>query len=149
NRTVGAFATSYKTRVLPNFLSVVDDPTLKEFNGKSLVGSYDQDSEGVKAQPVTAIEKGMLVNYLVGRQPIRDFTESDGHGRSGPGSQPVPSLGVLMVKSTEREAPEALKKRMIQMITEQGREYGYRVETLGPGNSPRLLYRVYKDGHEE
>src|SRR5207253_3353611 len=25
NRTVGAFASSYKTRVLPNFLSVIDD----------------------------------------------------------------------------------------------------------------------------
>jgi len=39
------FATSYKTRVLPNFLSVVDDPTMKEFQGKSLVGSYAVDSE--------------------------------------------------------------------------------------------------------
>src|SRR5229473_3018796 len=35
NRTTGAFATSYKTRVLPSFLSVVDDPTLKDFQGKS------------------------------------------------------------------------------------------------------------------
>jgi len=35
------------------------------------------------------------------------------------------------------------------MITEQGRQYGYRVETLGQQNSPRLLYRMYKDGHEE
>ena len=35
NRTVGAFATSYKTRVLPNFLSVVDDPTLKIFKAKA------------------------------------------------------------------------------------------------------------------
>ena len=42
-----------------------------------------------------------------------------------------------------------LKKRVIHMITEQGKPYGYRVETLGAGNSPRLLYRVYPDGHEE
>src|SRR5579872_2783064 len=38
---------------------------------------------------------------------------------------------------------------MIQMISDQGLPYGYRVETLGPGNSPRLLYRVYPDGHEQ
>ena len=150
NRTTGAFATSYKTRVLPNFLSVVDDPTMKDFQGKSLVGSYAVDSEGVKAQAVNTIENGMLANYLVGRQPIRDFPASNGHGRAAPGSFPGPSLGVLLVKSSDAQAPDVLKKKVIQMVKEQGKEYGYRVETLGPGNAPRLLYRVYaKDGHEE
>jgi predicted Zn-dependent protease len=149
NRTVGAFATSYKSRVLPNFLSIIDDPTLKEFQGKSLVGSYEVDSEGVKPQAVTVVENGTLANYLLGRQPIRDFPASNGHGRSAAGSLPAPSLGVLLVKSTEAQSPEDLKKRVIQMITDQGREYGYRVETLGAQNAPRLLYRVYKDGHEE
>jgi TldD protein len=150
NRTTGAFATSYKTRVLPNFLSVVDDPTLKVFQGKSLVGSYAVDSEGVKAKAVTAIENGMMANYLIGRQPIRDFSTSNGHGRAAPGSFPGPGLGVLLVKSSEAQSPEELKKKVIQMVTDQGKDYGYRVETLGPGNAPRLLYRVYaKDGHEE
>jgi TldD protein len=150
NRTTGAFATSYKSRVLPSFLSVVDDPTMKDFKGKSLVGSYAVDSEGVKAQAVNTIENGMLANYLVGRVPIRDFSTSNGHGRAGPGSFPGPSLGVLLVKSSDAQGPEELKKKVMQMVTEQGKEYGYRVDTLGPGNSPRLLYRVYaKDGHEE
>lgn len=150
NRTTGSFASSYKTRVLPNFVSVVDDPSLKEFQGKSTVGSYEVDSEGVKAQPVTVIENGMLTNFLVGRQPIRDFPVSNGHGRAAPGMFPGPSLGVLLLKSSEGQTPEALKQRAIQMVTEQGKAYAYRVETLGPGNTPRLLYRVYaKDGHEE
>jgi predicted Zn-dependent protease len=149
NRTTGAFATSYKMRVLPNFLTVVDDPTLKQFQGKSLVGTYPVDDDGVEAQPVTLIDQGTLVNYLVGRQPIRDFPSSNGHGRAGYGSFPSPNLGVLMVKSSESEPPEALKKRLVQMITEEDRPYGYRVETLGPSNTPRLLYRVYRDGHEE
>ena len=150
NRTTGAFATSYKARVLPNFLSLVDDPTMKDFQGKSLVGSYAVDSEGVKAQPVNTIENGMLANYLIGRVPIRDFPASNGHGRGAPGSPPGPSLGVLLVKSSEAQSPEELKKKVVQMVTDQGKAYGYRVDTLGPGNSPRLLYRVYaKDGHEE
>ena len=150
NRTTGAFATSYKTRVLPNFLSVVDDPTMKDFHGKSLVGSYEVDNEGVKAQAITAVENGTLANYLIGRQPIRDFPASNGHGRAAPGSFPGPSLGVLLVKSSEAQSAEELKKKVIQMVTDQGKPYGYRVATLGPGNAPRLLYRVYaKDGHEE
>jgi predicted Zn-dependent protease len=149
NRTTGAFATSYKTRVLPNFLTVIDDPTLKDFDGKSLVGNYDVDDDGVKAQPVTLVENGMLINYLIGRQPIRDFPSSNGHGRAGAGTFPAPNLGVLVVKSSNTQSPEALKQRVIKMITEQGKPYGYRVETLGPGNTPRLLYRIYPDGHEE
>src|ERR1700683_2509088 len=149
NRTTGAFATSYKSRVLPNFLTVVDDPTLKDFEGKSLVGNYDVDDDGVKAQPVTLIENGTLVNYLVSPHPLRDFPSSNGHGRGGAGTVPTPNLGVLVVKSSDAQSPEALKQRVIQMITEQGKPYGYRVETLGPGNTPRLLYRIYPDGHEE
>ena len=149
NRTTGAFATSYKTRVLPNFMTVIDDPTLKDFDGKSLVGNYNVDDDGVKAQPVTLVENGMLINYLIGRQPIRDFPSSNGHGRAGAGTFPAPSLGVLVVKSSDTQSPEALKQRVIKMVTEQGKPYGYRVETLGPGNTPRLLYRIYPDGHEE
>ena len=151
NRTTGAFATSYKARVLPNFLSVVDDPTLKDFQGKSLIGSYMFDSEGVKAQPVNTIENGTLTNYLIGRQPLRDFPDSNGHGRAAAGMAPGPNLGVLLLKSSEAQSPDDLKKKVIEMVQEQGKPYGYRVETLGqPGNTPRLLYRVYaSDGHEE
>jgi hypothetical protein len=57
---------------------------------------------------------------------------------------------VLLVKSSDGQTPEELKKKVMQMVRDQGKPYGYRVETLGPGNSPRLLYRVYaKDGHGE
>jgi predicted Zn-dependent protease len=151
NRTTGAFATSYKARVLPNFLSVIDDPTLKDFQGKSLIGSYMFDSEGVKAQPVNTIENGTLTNYLMGRQPLRDFPASNGHGRAGAGMAAGPNLGVLLLKSSEAQSPEDLKKKVTDMVKDQGKPYGYRVETLGqPGNTPRLLYRVYaNDGHEE
>ena len=135
--------------MLPAFVTVVDDPTLADFQKRSTVGSYLVDSEGVKAQPVTVVEKGMLTNYLIGRQPIRDFTSSNGHGRAAPGSFPNPSLGVLLLKSSEAQSPAALKERIVQMVKEQGKPYAYRVETMG-GNAPRLLYRVYaSDGHEE
>jgi predicted Zn-dependent protease len=150
NRTTGAFATSLKTRVLPKFVTVLDDPTMHEFHGKLLLGSYDVDSEGVKAQQVTLVEGGTLENYLIGRQPLRDFPSSNGHGRAAPGTSPQPSVGTFIVKSSEAESPEALNKKLIEMASEQNKPYGYRVDTLGPGNSPRLLYRVYvKDGHEE
>jgi hypothetical protein len=99
---------------------------------------------------VTVIDNGTLTNYLLGRLPIRDFPASNGHGRAAPGVFPAPGLGVLVLKSSEAQTPEVLKQRAIQMVTEQGKPYAYRVDTLGPGNTPRLLYRVFaKDGHEE
>ncbi|GAC1636247.1 MAG: hypothetical protein NVS9B14_14720 [Candidatus Acidiferrum sp.] len=149
NRTTGAFATSYKSRVLPAFMDVLDDPTMKEFQGKSTIGSYDVDSEGVKAQPVNVIDKGMLTNYLLGRQPIRDFPASNGHGRAAPSTPPGPNLGVLVLKSSEAKSIDELKKAMVERASASGQAFGYRVVTMG-GTAPRLLYRVYaKDGHEE
>jgi TldD protein len=150
-RTKGAFAASYKSRVLPDFISVVDDPTIASINGRSLMGKYDVDDEGVRAMSVSVIEKGKLVNYLMGREPIRDFPRSNGHGRARvPQSNPGPSLGNLIVRSSESSSPDELKKKLIELCQQRELPYGYRVETLGPQRVPRLLYKVWaQDGHEE
>lgn len=148
-RTEGDYASSYKSRILPAFLSVVDDPSRKAFDGKSLIGSYPFDSEGVRAQSVNVVDGGNLVNYLIGREPIRDFPESNGHGRAAPGQAVSPNIGNLIVESKQAVSSEELKKKLVSICRDQGKPFGYRVETLA-GYNPRLLYRVYvSDGHEE
>ena len=150
-RTRGAFASSYKSRVLPDFLSVVDDPTLVSFEGKPLLGHYEVDDEGVQAMRVPAVEKGMLVNYLLGRQPIRDFPNSNGHGRARlPASPPAPGLGTLIVTASETVPQAEMKKKLIDLCQQREHPYGYYVESMSGLRNPRLLYRVWgKDGHEE
>src|SRR5207302_2812249 len=98
----------------------------------------------------TTLVSGRLTNYLIAGQPRHDFPDSNGDGRAAAGMAPGPNLGVLLLKSSEAQSPDDLKKKVIEMVQEQGKPYGYRVETLGqPGNTPRLLYRVYGgDGHE-
>jgi predicted Zn-dependent protease len=150
-RTVGDYASNYKSRVLPAFLSIEDDPTLKTFGGKTLIGSYDADDEGVPAEKVDLVQDGQLVSYLLGREPIRDFPESNGHGRAAPGQSASPGLGNLIVQSTQTLSPEDLKNKLLELCRQENRTFCYYVDTLG-GTSyePRLLYRVYeKDGHEE
>jgi TldD protein len=148
-RTVGEFSSNYKGRVLPAFLTVVDDPTMQTFQGKTLVGSYEIDEEGVRVAPLPVIKDGMLVDYLLGREPIRDFSDSNGHGRAAPGQAPSPSIGILMLQAKETSSPEDLKKKLIEMCKQSNKPYGYYAETL-VGNNPRLLYRIYvSDGHEE
>jgi TldD protein len=147
-RTTGDYSSNYKGRVLPSFLSVTDDPTMRTFDGKGLIGSYDVDDEGVRAEPVPVIADGSLVGYLLGREPIRDFPNSNGHGRAAPGQPPTPSIGNLIVQSKQSSSPDELKKKLIEICKQDNKAFGYFVETLA-GSSPRLLYRVYQDGHEE
>jgi len=150
-RTKGAYATSYKSRVLPDFLSIVDDPTLASVNGKSLMGKYDVDDDGVRAMAVSLIESGILVNYLMGREPIRNFPTSNGHGRARlPQNYPGPSLGNFVVHASETSSPEQLKKKLIDLCQKRQLPYCYYVETMAPQRAPRLLYKVWtNDGHEE
>ncbi|HUJ82162.1 MAG TPA: hypothetical protein VLW83_09770, partial [Candidatus Acidoferrales bacterium] len=93
----------------------------------------------------------MLVNYLLGREPIRDFPESNGHGRAAPNQLAVPIIGNLIVQPKQSFSPAELKQKLIDICRQEGKDYGYRVETLGGSDyEPRLLYRVYqKDGREE
>src|SRR5580704_7661483 len=148
-RTTGEFSSNYKGRVLPTFISVVDDPTLKSLDGKSLIGTYQIDEEGVRVASLTVIKDGMLVEYLLGRMPIRDFADSNGHGRAAPGQSPSPNIGNLILQPRESSSPEELKRKLIEMCKQEGKPYGYYAETL-VGYNPRLLYRVYvSDGHEE
>src|ERR1700723_2635229 len=147
-RTTGDYASNYKSRVLPVFLSVEDDPTLKTFAGKTLIGSYDADDEGVRSKKVPVIQDGLLVNYLLGREPIRDFPESNGHGRAAPGQSPAPNIGNLILQSKQSLSPDELKKKLINLCRQDNQPFGYYVETLA-GFNPRLLYRIYQDGHQE
>jgi TldD protein len=150
-RTSGDFASYYKSRVLPDFLTVVDDPRAKKMEDLTLAGNYEVDDEGVEARPVTVIDKGVLTSYLVAREPIRDFLHSNGRGRTALAGAPRPQISNLVVKASNGLSFQELKKKLIQMCKDQGRPYGYYVETTGgPQIAPRLLWRVYvNDGHME
>ncbi len=144
-RTQGAYQSSYRTPVLPSFLSVVDDPTLRSFEGHALLGAYKVDDEGVPVTPVNIVEHGKLTNYLIGREPVKDFPESNGHGRAALGQGAHSRAGVIVIKSLEPLSAEAMQAKLLGLAKEQGREV-YAVETLGGELLPRLLYRVAPDG---
>ncbi|HWN09668.1 MAG TPA: metallopeptidase TldD-related protein [Pyrinomonadaceae bacterium] len=149
-RVSGEYASYYKRRVLPDFFTVVDDPRPQKLDGLTLLGSYSVDDQGVKAEPITVVDQGILVNYLLGREPIRDFAHSNGRGRRGLQGSPGPQISNLIFKAANGVSFEELKRKLIQMCRDQGRPYGYYVETTGPGLAPRLLWRVYvSDGRME
>jgi predicted Zn-dependent protease len=143
-RTTGAYSSSYKARVLPEFMNVVDNPLETTFRGRSLLGAYQIDDEGVPAQSVNVVTNGRLDNYLIGRDPVRDFPTSNGHGRAAPGAPAHSRSGVLLFTSNHPVAPDELNRQLLAMAKEQKRDV-YMVETMG-GEVPRLLYLVHPDG---
>jgi predicted Zn-dependent protease len=148
-RTNGPFASSYQARVLPDFITVVDNPGMKSYEGKSLMGAYDLDDEGVRAQAVNLISQGRLTNYLIGREPVKDFPQSNGHGRAGISRGPRPSIGVLKVTAENGLSDDELNKKLMDMAKERGLKSVYYVATLGGEMTPRLLYRIGADGKRE
>jgi TldD protein len=100
-------------RVLPTTVSVVDDPTAKDFHGTPLIGSYSVDDEGVRAQKVTVVENGTLKTLLMSRRPGNDSDQSNGHGRSGFLTDAKPTMSNLFFTSTEEVSPAELKKKFL------------------------------------
>jgi predicted Zn-dependent protease len=148
-RTNGPFASSYHARVLPEFMDVVDDPGLKSYNGKGLVGAYDVDDEGVPAQAVKVVVAGKLENYLIGREPVRDFPQSNGHGRAGLAAAPRPAIGVLQVTAKNGVTDDELNSKLLALAKDRNMKNVYYLATLGGKLVPRLLYRVTPDGKRE
>ena len=145
-RTNGPFASSYHARILPEFLTVVDDPAIKTWEGKDLVGSYSVDDEAVPAQTVKLVSDGHLENYLIGRTPVRDFPESNGHARAGVTGPPHPVIGVMKVSAQQGLSDDELIQKLLALAKDRGLKSVYYVETLGSEATPRLLYRIDLDG---
>jgi predicted Zn-dependent protease len=147
-RTTGAYQSSLKTKVLSELLDAVDDPREAVFHGHHLLGAYLVDDEGVRAQAVDVVNRGKLMNYLVSRTPIRDFPQSNGHGRAAPAQAARASAGVLIFRTPQPTPASQMTSKLLALAKEQGRDV-YAVETLGGDLAPRLLYRVHPDGSRQ
>jgi predicted Zn-dependent protease len=156
------FAKSIDHPVLPNFISVSFDPTLKQSAGEELNGWYAFDDEGVKARRVNLVEKGFLKTFLMSRTPIPGHPASNGHGRREPGSEVVARQSNLLVESSKSVPEKRLKEMLIEEMKRQNKPYGYYFEQITGGYTqtgrrgiqafkviPLVVYRVYPDGKEQ
>jgi len=148
--------------VLPEFLSVIDDPTQAVLDGVALNGHYSYDSEGQPAQRVELIDKGVLKTFLMSRMPIASFAQSNGHGRAQAGRMPNGRQGNLMVTSTRTTTEAELRRQLIEEAKRQGKPYGLYFEDISSGFTltqraapqafqviPLVVWRVYADGRPD
>jgi TldD protein len=148
--------------ILPTFLSVTDDPTLKELDGVKLSGTYEYDNEGVPAQRVEVIKNGVLQTFLLSRMPIKGFDVSNGHGRNQPGLMPTGRQGNLIVSSTQTIPESEMKEKLREEAKKQGKPYGLYFDDIQGGFTlttrslpqsfqvlPVIVYKVYADGRPD
>jgi predicted Zn-dependent protease len=149
-------------QVLPTFLSVVDDPTTKEMDGVKLAGTYAYDNEGVPAQRVQVIKDGVLENFLMSRMPIKNFEQSNGHGRNQPGLMPTGRQGNLIVSSSQKVPEAEMRQKLIDEVKKEGKPYGLYFDDIQGGFTlttrslpqafqvlPVIVYKVYPDGRPD
>jgi TldD protein len=156
------FTKSVGTKVLPDFLSVVFDPTRRKIGGIDLNGWFDYDDEGVKGQRVVAVDKGVLKTFLMSRSPIKGVEHSNGHGRRQPGLEVVSRQSNLIVESTNAVPEARLRQMLIDEVKRQNKPYGLYFRDITGGFTttaraglqafkvlPVIVYRVYPDGRPD
>jgi len=112
-------------RILPGFLSLVDDPTERVSCGVKTVGSYRYDDEGSPARPAPLVDRGRLVGFLTGRSPVtRGKLAPNGHARNELHERPVSRMGHLKVIAEQGVPHQRLKQMLIEEIRRQDVPYG-------------------------
>jgi TldD protein len=161
-------------RVLPPTVTLIDDPSAKDYKGTALIGGYAIDEEGVPAQKVTIVQDGKLKTLLMSRRPGPDSENSNGHGRSAYLAEPKPTQSNLFFTSSETVSKDDMKKKFVDSCKEEKLEFCLIVRQMDNptisiihqddftdllasfgGNAatdrlPLIVYRYYpSDGHEE
>jgi TldD protein len=160
------------SRVLPDWMDVVDDPTQTEYHGHTLLGHYLYDMEGVAPQPLTLVEKGVLKNFLLTRTPVyKEYPGSNGHARmTGSYGTRSPGFGNLFVRASQTTPAAGMKQKLMDLCKQNNKPYGILIRKLDypstasieelekvmqaaggshPVVPPLLAYKVYPDGREE
>lgn len=148
--------------ILPDFISVIDDPTTERITGIDLNGYYKFDDDGVPSQKVTVVDKGILKNFLMSRSPVSGFETSNGHGRKAPGYRTVGRQGNLIVQASNTVSDAKLRAMLIDEAKKQGKAFGLLFKDISGGFTstgrantqsfqvtPIMVYRVYVDGRPD
>lgn len=94
--------------------------------------------------------------------PIKNFSQSNGHGRAQAGMMPTGRQGNLLVSSSHTVKDSDLRQQLINEIKKQGKPYGLYFEDIQGGFTltqrampqafqvlPVLVWRVYPDGRPD
>ncbi len=169
NERGSAFQNKIGARVLPEFISLEDKPSLVNWGKTKLFGISQIDDDGIASQDLTLVKDGYLKTLLSSRIPTKKIKTSNGRNRRG-GTM---YTNLLITSKPEKELNDyELKSKLIELIKNRDLPYGIIVKkildqnilatgilNLAAGNMqfpravgafiPSLVYKVYQDGREE
>jgi TldD protein len=156
------FAKKVDQPILPDFLTIIDDPTMPRLGKEDLLGFYEYDDEGVKAHRVLMVDHGVLKNFEMSRSPLVGFPHSNGHGRRQLGASPVSRQGNLIVESSKTLTDAQLRAKLIELVKQQQKPYGLLIDDIAGGFTftgrgqpqafqvqPLVVYKVFADGRPD
>jgi TldD protein len=156
------FSKKVGEQILPDFLSIADDATMRKVGKEDLLGYYQFDDEGVPAQRVALVDHGVLKNFEMSRSPLVGFPRSNGHGRRQLGATPVSRQGNLIVQSSKTVSNAELRAKLIELIKAQGKPFGLLIDDIAGGFTftgrgqpqafqvlPLVVYKVYADSRPD
>ncbi len=132
--------------VIPPFLSIIDDPSMKNFKGTHLMGYYPFDDQGVPGERVVLIDKGILRNFLLSRTPVNGFERSNGHGRASYGRAPIARMSNTIIESDTKYSKEKLKELLIEEVKRQNKPFGLLIKRMkgGETNTSSYNFQAYR-----
>lgn len=125
------FRGRFGERVLPEDLSLSDDPLQGAFRGRELVGRYDYDDQGVPARRAVLIERGRLTGLLMSRYAAKGHARSNGHARSAPGRIPLAAPANLLLTTSKPRPASELLARLRAQCRRRGLPYGLWIRGAG------------------
>ena len=156
------FTSKVGEQILPDFISIKDDPTEADFGGQMLLGNYAFDDEGVPGENVQLVDHGVLKTFLMSRSPLVTIPQSNGHGRRPLGFVPVARQGNLIVSSSRTVTNDQLRQQLIALVKQQGKPFGLLIDDIAGGFTftgrqqpqafqvlPLVVYKVFPDGRPD
>jgi predicted Zn-dependent protease len=156
------FKDSVGKQILPSFLSIRENPRLERFEGRSLIGHYRCDDEGVEAQDTPLVVRGKLKRFLTTRMGISGRHHSSGHARSSYHQRPISRMGLTLIEPEDGLSRRALREKLLAEIRRQDAPYGIRIIEATSGETTTDAYnfqaflgeinlasKVFPDGREE
>jgi TldD protein len=126
------FASLRGKPIAPDFVDIVDDPTVQRFRGRSLVGAFPFDDEGRRAKRARLVEAGVLRSFLTTAGSIPGQKELNAHARNANHERPISRMGNLFVASRQPLPRAQLWARFLEEIRRRKAPFGIFVrETLG------------------
>lgn len=159
NNTSTTFKKQLNKKILPEFITLVDDPQKKDASG-----FYRFDEEGIEGQRIVLVENGILRNYILDRDSAVYFGKlSNGHSRGDwlcdeHASLPEPRVSNLEIISSNSVPDEELVEILKKYCVENNIECGLYIDARGGKVDldtsefhlyPHKAWKIFPDGRRE